>query len=214
MNDLEIRTSFHVAMLRRYHSSKNALVLDELGLMHGSCRADIAVINGRLLGFEIKSNDDSLRRLQGQIDAYNSVFDTVTIIVGTRHRRAVTKTVPPWWGIVVATESVKGKARFRIQRKAKPNPSISPFSVAQLLWRDEIVELLRQFGAPSSVLRFPRNILYRLLAWHLPVDELRRVVCRQLKSRKNWRCHLPPSEDGDLSRPTSTLLDCRSRQGV
>ena len=54
MNDGRIRAAFHGKILRRQHLCPETLVLDELGLMHGRCRADIAVVNGCLIGYEIK----------------------------------------------------------------------------------------------------------------------------------------------------------------
>jgi len=65
MNDAGIRRNLHCKKLRRHHVDPDTLVVDELGLKHGKCRADIAVINGHLMGYEIKSDDDSLRRLAG-----------------------------------------------------------------------------------------------------------------------------------------------------
>ncbi len=53
MNDVEIRQNFHRKILRRQHAQKNTLVIDELGLNHGRCRADIAVVNGHFWGFVI-----------------------------------------------------------------------------------------------------------------------------------------------------------------
>jgi hypothetical protein len=42
------------------------LVLDELGIDHGRQRADIAVINGRMTGYEIKSDRDTLAPLSNR----------------------------------------------------------------------------------------------------------------------------------------------------
>ena len=82
MNDVEIRQNFHRKILRRQHAHKDTLVIDELGLQHGKCRADIAVVNGHLVGYEIKSSSDSLSRLKQQVESYNAVFDRVFIVAG------------------------------------------------------------------------------------------------------------------------------------
>jgi hypothetical protein len=55
MNDPLIRKAFHCSFLQKEHAAPTTLVVDELGLEHGKCRADIAVINGHLIGYEIKS---------------------------------------------------------------------------------------------------------------------------------------------------------------
>ncbi len=87
MNDAQIRANFHSQRLQKYHDSSNTLVIDELGIKHGKNRADIVVISDILIGFEIKSDEDSLSRLSGQIKAYNDVFDKAAILVGERYSR-------------------------------------------------------------------------------------------------------------------------------
>src|SRR5438093_602201 len=103
MNDALIRERFHKQRLWRFHASPNTLVVDELGLKHGKCRADIAVINGHLAGYEIKSDEDSLDRLEEQVEVYSAVFDRATVVVGTKHVGSIRSVVPRWWGIVPTT---------------------------------------------------------------------------------------------------------------
>jgi hypothetical protein len=43
-----------------------SLVVEELGLNQGDARIDVAVVNGHLHGYEIKSDRDSLRRFHRQ----------------------------------------------------------------------------------------------------------------------------------------------------
>lgn len=57
----------------------------ELGIKHGKTRADIVIIGENLIGFEIKSDEDTLSRQTAQIRAYNDVFDKVTVVVGIRY---------------------------------------------------------------------------------------------------------------------------------
>lgn len=200
MKDAEIRESFHKKVLGK-RASRNTLILDELGLMHGACRADIAVVNGRLIGYEIKSNADSLARLKTQVPAYDAIFDRITVIVGERYRNAIARTVPRHWGIILSTRGKRGAIRFHIKRQTRPNQNIKPFSVAQLLWRNEVLEILHQLGSPSKLIKLPRGKLYRYLSRKVPLDELKRLVRQSLKKRTNWRCPSRPSSGGDLYRP-------------
>src|SRR5438552_1822628 len=188
MNDHAIRKSFHKAVLNHHHSAKHTLVLDELGLMHGACRADIAVVNGKLIVFEIKSDEDSLNRLQMQVQAYNAVFDLISIVVGERYRETIPRRVPPHWGIVTTRVDKLGNVRFRLHRRATDNPNVKPTAVARLLWRDEAIEILRSSNAPAHMFRAPRGRIYKFLARTLPLQELKMLVRGQLKTRKNWRC--------------------------
>ena len=58
------------------------------------------MVNGEFSGFEIKSDVDSLQRLPGQIAAFASVFDRVSLVTTDRHLADVKKVIPSWWGIV------------------------------------------------------------------------------------------------------------------
>lgn len=188
MNDLEIRQNFHRKRLRRQHTQKDTLVIDELGLNHGKCRADIAVVNGHLIGYEIKSNKDSLRRLEGQIKSYNAVFDKAFLIAGNRHIDSIQNYVPEWWGVIESVRGRRGAINFKIIRKGRTNKNIDLLSIAQLLWRDEATEILKQKKTPPKILRQPRMVLYERLVETLNACELRKTIREYLKKRKNWRC--------------------------
>jgi len=197
MNDVEIRQNFHRKILRRQHAHKETLVIDELGLNHGKCRADIAVVNGRFVAYEIKSNNDSLRRLKEQVKSYNAVFDKVSIVVGNRHIKSIKNHVPDWWGVIFSARGPRGAVNFDLIRKAQINKNIDPISIAQLLWRNEAVEILRQKNLSSKILRQPREVLYEHLVNILKICELRKFVRDYFKKRKNWRCpELPSRCDG------------------
>src|SRR4051812_44988248 len=122
MTDSEIRKSLHATILRHYHEAPETLVVDELGLRHGSCRADIAVVNGCLLGYEIKSDRDSLMRLKNQISVYDAVFDNITIVVGPRHNAVISRRVPRHWGVMLATLGNRGTIQFETRRCPSVNP--------------------------------------------------------------------------------------------
>ncbi len=204
MNDIEIRQNFHRKKLRRQHSQKDTLVIDELGLNHGKCRADIAVINGYLVGYEIKSNNDSLRRLEEQINAYNAVFDKISIVVGDRYIDSIKNYIPEWWGVILTVRGLRGSINFDIVRKAQTNKKIDPISIAQLLWRNEAEEILQQKKLPPKILRQPRAVLYEYLADTLNICELRKFVREYFKRRKNWRCPESPSRYDGLFQPAAT----------
>jgi len=197
MNDELIRESFHRQVLQRYQTSADALVLDELGLCHGKCRADIAVVNGSLTGYEIKSDQDSLERLHEQIKAYSAVFDRAIVITGTKHRDPILAQLPKWWGVIVCDQGRRGGIRFAIWRRAQWNKRVDPVAIAQLLWKAEATEILEGLGEPSSISRQRRSLLYERLARMIDLAELKRRVRECLKLRKNWRHLAPLSPSGD-----------------
>ena len=204
MKDEQIRAAFHRRFLRRHHEDTDTLVVDELGLKHGKRRADIAVINGHLNGYEIKGDEDSLARLEGQVEAYSAVFDKATLVVAERYQEDVDGLLPAWWGIVVCSEGPRHAIRFRTVRRARINQSVDCYSVAQLLWRGEAAEILAARGVPSKVLRAKRAVLYAHLVSLVESRELRTLVRARLKSRSDWRCLPLPSANGGSFRPVAT----------
>jgi hypothetical protein len=196
MNDQLIRTSFHRQLSRRYRTSADTLILDELGLCHGKCRADIAVVNGSLTGFEIKSDEDSLERLGEQIKAYGAVFDRASVITTMKHRDAVIALLPRWWGLIICKEGRRGGVRFEIRRKPAKNRHVDPVTIAKLLWKTETAQMLVTLGEQSRISRERRALLYERLAAMVDLADLKRRVRECLKRRKNWRGLSPLSPSG------------------
>jgi len=187
MNDELIRRSFHRQVLWRYQTSADALVLNELGLWHGKCRADIAVVNGSLTGYEIKSDQDSLERLGEQVRAYSAVFDRAVVITEKKHRERVRSLLPKWWGIVICHQGRRGGIRFETLRKSQWNKRVEPVAIAQLLWKPEVIAILESLGELSNLTRQRRSVLYERLAEMVELAELRHRVRECLKQRKSWR---------------------------
>jgi hypothetical protein len=197
MNDTLIRESFHRQMLRWHHASPHTLVLNELGLRHGKCRADIAIINGSLTGYEIKSDQDSLDRLVEQVRTYSAVFDRALVITGAKHQARVLSLLPKWWGVIVCHQGTRGGIRFETWRTAVRNINVDPIAIAQLLWKSEALELLQNLGEPLSISRHPRSRLYELLVEVIELPQLQNRVRECLKKRRNWRHPEPLSPSGD-----------------
>jgi hypothetical protein len=195
MRDRDVRAALHQKVLKEHHGQPDTLVLDELGLRHGQCRVDVVVVNGFLHGFEIKSDADTLDRLPGQISIYNEVLDRATLVVGERHLAKATQLLPSWWGIKVAIEGARHGIEFKTARSFDGNPSVNPVALVELLWRPEIIEILKEMGVPAATLRKPRNILYRLLAAEMELSDLRTIIRRQLKVREKWRGHRARAQD-------------------
>lgn len=198
MRDRDVRYALHTKVLKEHHGDTNTLVLDELGLRHGTCRVDIAVVNGYLHGYEIKSDADTLDRLPGQAAVYNAVLDRSTLVVGEKHVEKAKAKIPDWWGIKLVTAGPRGGIAFNTIRQPKLNIAIDAVALAELLWRPEAVEILQALGTSPTMLRKPRPALYKYLAEVVELDELRGLIRQRLKVRANWRGQRPPSSDAGL----------------
>lgn len=197
LRDSDIRNVLSNYLISRYSNDPDTKIVNEMGVIHGQSRVDMAVINGILHGYEIKSESDNLLRLPSQISDYNKVFDRMTIVVQRSHLNEVRGTVPKWWGIILVTQR-KGQINLRNLRKGQKNPEGDAFSISQLLWREEALEILKQKGLQKGYLSKPRKILYKRICEELDLDEIKVTVNEQLKAREGWKHHLKPRSNDDL----------------
>lgn len=197
--DFEIRQSLNDGYLKKYINDKNSLVLNELGLMQGLCRVDIAVINGIIHGFEIKSDADTLERLPAQEKVYSQVLDKATLVVGESHLDKAKEIVPDWWGIKIVKSTKKQSLQIKSYRKESNNRNINAFALVQLLWKDEVIQILQKNSTISSKdFRKPKEQLYNMLSNIIPLKNLKDIVRVTLKQRTNWRYQKVPSPYADL----------------
>jgi hypothetical protein len=172
-------------------SADDRMLLQEVGLLHGSCRADVVRLDGRLAGFEIKSTADSLDRLPQQSRAYGAVFDLATAVVTANHLRGALEMLPEWWGIILATRAAETVTLICL-REAEQNPSPEPRALAALLWKNEADEIL---AAPTPTRK--RSDAYDALAAMLTWEELRAKVSEVLHLREDWLPVYSPATCGD-----------------
>ncbi len=164
-------------------------LVEELGIERGGARIDVAMIGDQLIGFEIKSDIDTLDRLSFQIHAYNRVFDQITLVVGDRFAQMAEEILPPWWGIIKAIRQLDGAANLVSVRSASRNMRQDAYSMATLLWKDEVIAILTDHAKNVAEFssRWNKDRLYVALAEALPLEELRINVTAKLRSRKDWR---------------------------
>lgn len=110
----------------------STIVIDELDVCSGLARVDVAVVNGKLHGFEIKSERDNLDRLSSQIELYSKVFNMVTLVVSESHLSKAKEMVPKWWGIDCVKIS-NSNVSIKHVRKAKANKHIDINELGRLL---------------------------------------------------------------------------------
>lgn len=75
-------------------------ILNEFSLVCGGRRVDLCIIsNNRLVAFEIKSEADSLTRLQGQVEDYLNYFDKVIVVAAPKFTSRIIETVSKKVGV-------------------------------------------------------------------------------------------------------------------
>jgi hypothetical protein len=184
MRDIDVRISLRQILLRRF--DHDSVILEEMVVPSCDARIDLAVINGEMHGFEIKSDSDNLKRLPTQCGAYQMLFDRLTVVVGERHVAGVRAMVPTWWGIGLATRAAGG-VEISQEREARENPHVSIRTLVGLLRRPEIVGLLNIKGLGEGSRNLYLFDLIDALVESSPPEDLKEDVRNCLKRRENWR---------------------------
>src|SRR5262245_39425246 len=102
MRDADVRRAVKAWLVSQHGHERDARLVEEMGIWSGSVRIDIALINGSLSGYELKSDSDTLERLPRQLAIYGRVFDYLHLVVGKRHADKARALLPDWWGVKVA----------------------------------------------------------------------------------------------------------------
>jgi hypothetical protein len=202
VNDRTIRTALKLKLLVE-QTHVDTVLLEELGLCRGLVRIDIAVVNGALHGYEIKSDLDSLHRLQNQAHVYSKILDYATLVVGTRLLEDAVKVIPEWWGVLYVQLGTDG-LEFKTVRNATPNSGRDPRALAELLWFEESITLLERFAAARGVRGKPRRVLWDRISERVQVDEIAADVRCALKSRARGGVVQPPSRCGASYQAVAT----------
>ena len=113
-----------------YRVAPDTIVVDELGLSHAKARIDVAVINGSVHGYEIKSSLDTLEsRLPAQLELYTRCLEKLTLVCAPRHIERVTSIAPHWCGILMAEKGARGAVTFTTVRRPSSNTQSMPSSL-------------------------------------------------------------------------------------
>lgn len=135
------------------HSLRTATILSEFRA--GESKADVVILNGCSTAYEIKSDRDSLARLDKQLEDYRRVFARVFVVCGERHVRALVDQVPAGVGILRVSRSV-GISTIREAEDARDR--LDPSTILQSLRVVEATEILKRLDVevppvPNTLLR-------------------------------------------------------------
>lgn len=192
LRDIDIRSELDQQIRRIHASDPSTVIVHELGILQGTTRADIAVVNGSLAAFEIKSERDTLARLPSQLAAYQRVFDYVTLVVSEKHAERVLRCVPDWCGVTVAVAAARPSVRLETLRAAEANEDVEARAVVELLWREEALEFLAEHGADHGIRSKSRRYIWDRVCEVFTLPQVKERVRYCLKRREalassRWR---------------------------
>lgn len=208
LRDADIRDALRHRNARLHADDAHARVVEELDLGPGA-RADVVVLNGRIEGYEIKSDVDRLTRLAHQADAYEAVCDRVWVATTDRLLPMVEDQLPEWWGVLVARRTREGVRLIR-QRAARAHRGQRPEALTELLWRSELVDLNGRLGLAPATSRTTAPTLRAAIADVCSARKLAAEVRGALLLRAGWRA-VQPSASGDAPfQPSARSSGSRS----
>lgn len=191
MNDKIIRQHLlHKLNFEFPNSTKERnLIVNEMAICRGISVADVAVVNGSLHCYEIKSSEDNLNRLNFQLKTYSNCFDYISVVTTKKHLDKVRILCPRSVGIYEAKE-VSSTVEFIQRRKAKKNNKVDSVSLLQLLWKEELIELVRTVNLKIAVKSKSKSYLWDVLATKINKPLLQEYVRSTLKARVGWKADL------------------------
>lgn len=182
MRDADIRNILHIYLSKKNKVFQDTIIVDELDVKNGLARVDIAVINGVIHGFEIKSEVDTLHRLPNQIKHYNTSLEKISIAVNPIHTEKTLKKIPEWWGLI----EVYDNNEVVELREAGENPKINIADSLLFLWKGEMIKLLERYNIHFRKSSNRRDLI-KIMTVNIDKDKLLYELRQTLKSRKNWR---------------------------
>jgi hypothetical protein len=174
MTEIEIRKALQ-ARLAASAQGAGAAFIAEMFLDGFSRRADLVMANGKLAAFEIKSDRDSLDRLDGQLQSYIRFFEQVTVVCAERHLPGVLAKAPPEVGVL----RVSPDGEIKTVRSPKTLGGHAAKEWLSFLPVDEVRALLRGHG---FLVAGTREVLLAR-AGQISISTIRAFVLAYLKRR-------------------------------
>lgn len=150
-------------------------VLEEVRCWRGHVRADYIVASPEsLVVIEIKSDRDTLTRLDEQVRVYSAVADQVVLVVGWTLVARALRSVPSWWTVLLVERHPNGEIRFVHLREGAPNPGLDGLGLAYMLPVKEARQVAMRAGLPTT--RTRGSDLRELLSLNVAVGTLQTAV--------------------------------------
>jgi len=180
-NEYAYKSAVAQKILLGSHSLNTAALLHEFRV--GGNKADLVMLNGTSVAYEIKSERDKLDRLSPQVSSYGEVFAEVNVLCAEKHVEAVCSCIPEFVGISVLTDRYQiSKVRSGINDPERTNS----LSILNAITRKEAIEILTRLdlGVPDV----PNTLMYAALVdkfKNIPSVVAHEEMVRVLKNTRN-----------------------------
>jgi hypothetical protein len=166
----------------------STVVVDELSVNNANARADVVAINGELHCFEIKSDVDTFKRLENQMQNYLRIFDRINFVTTEKHITNLSNRLPDCAGIYILRKK-NHNISFEKIRSNQNNANIEKYSVFNLLWNIEMKFLVKKAGIKGYT-KMNNNEVCDAIIDKITFKDLRYCIRSLLKIRSekiNWK---------------------------
>ena len=191
ISEKDIRRNIKKRACRIFSNYKDSTALiEELDLQRGESRIDMAFISNVTIGIEIKSPKDNLSRLTKQSLIYSKYFDYVILVIDSKFFDQAKDIIPNWWGLV-SVSLVKGRVSCKLLKRPTLNPNVEIEALLELLWKNELLEILEKHTNYKSKKSFTRADLRQLIVKDsIHYSDLKKECLEIMLGRKTWRSSL------------------------
>lgn len=182
-NEYVFKNAIAKKILLGRHSITSSRLFTELRVE--TSKADVVIFNGTTHVYEIKTELDTLERLEKQISNYKKVFEFVNIVTVESKLSIVEKLLDKDVGIILLTD----KYTLKTVRKANSNlENLDKEALFNLLRKDEYLKIIKnKFGYLPDV---PNTKIYtecKEIFSRLSILEIHKEVLSTLKNRITYK---------------------------
>ncbi|HGF7896831.1 sce7726 family protein [Enterococcus faecium] len=177
-NEISIKSNFINKVLTK---TKNHITIFELNV--GTSRVDLCKINGHSTAYEIKTELDSPKRLETQMQDYFNIFENVYLICPEKKLDLYERSIPEACGIYTYRLSKTGKYFFRLRKNAKKSSKIDPILQLTTLTKKE---LKYYFSCPEMQ---DKKQMIQWVKNNFSSDKVNEIFKKSLKDKyqNNWK---------------------------
>lgn len=165
------------------YGTKNSVCFSEFRV--GNSIADMVIFNGESKAFEIKTEYDSPRRLDKQMEDYKLFFDKCFLVISENKYEEYRNITEPATGIILMSRK-KGRIYLREAQPAEQNRCFDAKALMSCLRTEEYKNIASSLGA--SIEGVPGYDLFTYcqdVILKADTDLLKTCFLREVKKRKN-----------------------------
>lgn len=187
LNEKDIKAAV-IQKIRTRIKGEEFTLINEMVFKDKSRRADLVIAAKNLHAFEIKSDVDTLKRLDGQMGDYLETFDKVTLVVSSKY---VTDALSfnQRVGVWEAYKKKNGTIAIRVLRAGKTQPISSYNILCNFLLKQELIELVRASIGKLDLRNYSREDLIQLCD-QLPLSTIRKAALNSVTCRYQDLSHM------------------------